>query len=104
VQWNGTDYSPKGGKMNSKFTDPEYTPQALLEFYRTNESDGSTCSLLTPMIKAKMKGMLPGQVLEVRVDDPTAKEDIFSWSRMSGHKLLALFEDEPQYLRFYLRR
>lgn len=90
--------------MISDFTNPELTPQALLEFYNTDESAGPTCSLLTPAIKAKLRELTSGQVLEVRVDDPTAKEDILSWSRLSGNQVLAMFADEPQRLRFYLRK
>lgn len=90
--------------MTTDFTHSEYTPQALLEFYGTSESAGTTCALLTPAIKAKLQGMIPGQVLEVRVDDPTAREDILSWSRLTGHEVLAIFADEPKGLRFFLRR
>lgn len=90
--------------MTPDSTNSEYTPQALLEFYGTGENAGTTCALLTPAIKAKLREMSSGQVLEVRVDDPTAKEDILSWSRLSGHEVLAIFADEPQRLRFFLRR
>jgi len=90
--------------MTSDFTQTEYTPQAQLEFYGTGDSTGSTCALLTPAIKAKLREMTSGQVLEVRVDDPTAREDILSWSRLSGNEVLAILADEPPYLRFYLRK
>jgi len=90
--------------MISDFTRPEYTSQAVLEFYNHGENAGSTCSLLTPAIKAKLRELAPGQVLEVRVDDPTAKEDILSWSRLSGNQVIGMFADEPQRLRFYLRK
>jgi len=82
----------------------EYAPQARLDFHSADESAGSTCALLTPAIKAKLREMTSGQVLEVRVDDPTAKEDILSWSRLSGNEVLAMFEGEAQGLRLYLRR
>ena len=90
--------------MTSDFNRSEYTPQALLEFYGTGESAGTTCALLTPAIKGKLQEMTSGQVLEVRVDDPTAREDILSWSRLSGNEVLAIFADGPQGLRFYVRR
>ena len=51
--------------------------------------DGATCSLLTPAIKAKLRQMNRGQVLVVRVDDPSAREDLASWSRLTGNTLLA---------------
>ena len=90
--------------MTSDFTPSEYHPQALLEFYQAGQNTGSTCALLTPAIKTKLREMTSGQVLEVRVDDPSAKEDVLSWSRLSGHEVLAMFVDEPHRLRFYLRR
>jgi len=76
----------------------------MLEFYNNGENTGSTCSLLTPAIKAKLREIASGQVLEVRVDDPTAKDDILSWSRLSGNQVVAMYTDEPQRLRFYLRK
>ena len=48
--------------------------------------------------------MAAGQVLEVRVDDPAARQDIVAWTRLSGHTLLAILADEPERLRFYLQK
>jgi len=90
--------------MASDVAHSEYTPQARLEFNSASESAGPTCALLTPAIKAKLRDMTSGQVLEVRVDDPTAKEDILSWSRLSGNEVLDIFAEESRYLRFYLRK
>jgi TusA-related sulfurtransferase len=90
--------------MSSDFTHPAFTPQARLEFHETGDGAGTTCALLTPAIRAKLRELGSGEVLEVRVDDPAAKEDILSWSRLSGHAVLAMFEDEPQRLRFYLQK
>jgi TusA-related sulfurtransferase len=59
--------------MSSDFTHPEFTPQALLDFAETGDSAGTTCALLTPAIKAKLRELGTGQVLEVRVDDPAAR-------------------------------
>lgn len=90
--------------MTTDLTPSEYTPQALLDFRRADESSGTTCALLTPAIKGKLRDMASGQVLEVRVDDPAAKEDILSWSRLTGHEVLAIGVDESQHLRFFVRR
>jgi len=75
----------------------------LLEFYIGASNDGSTCALLTPAIRSKLREMQTGQVLEVRVDDPTAKEDIEAWSRLSGNALLKVI-DEGQVLRFFVQK
>jgi TusA-related sulfurtransferase len=90
--------------MTADLTPSEDTPQALLDFHQTDESAGTTCALLTPAIKAKLREMASGQVLEVRVDDPAAKEDILSWSRLTGNEVVSIWADDAQHLRFYVRR
>ncbi len=77
---------------------------AVLEMRPETQSQGSTCAILTPMIKAKLMELGSGQVLEVRVGDPTAREDITSWSRLSGNELLAMTDEGPQGLRFFLKK
>jgi TusA-related sulfurtransferase len=80
---------------------------AVLEMLGLSEADGTTCALLTPAIKARLRELSAGQVLEVRVDDPQAREDIASWSRLSGHELLAVVADSARgasELHFYLRK
>jgi len=76
--------------------------QALLEMKA--ESTGSTCALLTPAIKTKLKELDSGQVLEVRVNDSTAREDIASWCRLSGNELLAMMDEGHRGLRFFLKK
>ena len=68
----------------------------------TSGGQGSTCAILTPSIKHKLGEMSSGQVLEVQVDDPSAKEDIEAWSRLSGNSLLKMDQGAGQELRFYL--
>jgi len=63
----------------------------------TVKSLTSICTVLTPSIKAKLQTLAPGEVLEVRIDDPTAREDIASWCRLTGHELIAFIE-EPAHL------
>lgn len=79
-------------------------PDAVLEWTSMAPAGGTVCALLTPAIKAKLREMAPGQTLEVRVSDPTAREDIVSWCRLSGHELLAMTEEPPSLLRAYLRK
>ena len=62
---------------------------AVLEMLDTAALPGSTCALLTPAIKAKLRELRAGQILEVRVDDLTACTDIASWCRLSGNELLS---------------
>ncbi len=73
--------------------------------FRSGESDaGSTCAVLTPMIKSKLREMQSGQVLEIRVDDPSARGDIEAWSRLSGNTLLKVIDGEGQTLRFFVKK
>ncbi len=82
------------------------SPQAdaLLEMLNTGQREGATCALLTPAIRARLRQMAAGQVLEVRVDDPTARLDVEAWSRLTGHALLAIREEPPNLLCFFLRK
>lgn len=94
--------------MNEK-PNPGHAPlpqaDAVLEMLGMPEAEGSTCALLTPAIKVRLRELSAGQVLEVRVDDPLAEDDIKSWSRLSGHELLAMDTDSAAgILRFYLRK
>ncbi len=76
---------------------------ALLEFNK-NEEQGSTCARLTPYIKSKLVGLSSGQVLEVHVDDITAKGDIEAWSRLSGNSLLKMDQTADQELVCYIQK
>lgn len=75
----------------------------LLEFQTGTAETGSTCAVLTPAIKSKLREMQTGQVLEVRVDDPSARGDVEAWSRLSGNLLLKVI-DEGQELRFFVQK
>ena len=77
---------------------------AVLEANAADLSAGFVCAALTPLIKSKLREMEPGQVLEVRVDDPAARLDVPAWSRLSGNTLLATVEEDAEHTRFYLRR
>ncbi len=78
--------------------------QALLVMRTASERSGTTCARLTPAIRARLRELDSGQVLEVRVDDSAAREDIGAWCRLSGNELLAVMEDGPEGLRFFLRK
>jgi TusA-related sulfurtransferase len=66
-------------------------------------ADGATCATLTPLIRAKIRELESGSVLEVRTDDPSAHEGIAAWSRLTGNELLGAI-DEGEHTRFYLRK
>jgi TusA-related sulfurtransferase len=56
------------------------------------------------MIALRMRELPTGQVLEVISDDPTARSGLASWSRLTGHPIVAIVEDEGGQTRYYLRR
>ncbi len=76
----------------------------LLEFHSEPLDMGSTCAVLTPAIRAKLREMHSGQVLEVRVNDPSARNDVEAWSRLSGNVLLKIIDDGGLDLRFFIQK
>ncbi len=81
---------------------------ALLEIYTGAAGSESTCAVLTPAIKMKLREMESGQVLEVRVDDTSARGDIEAWCRLSGNQLVNVSEsslqNKGQVLNFFVRK
>ena len=88
--------------LKAKNQDP--TRDSLLEFYPEGSDNASTCALLTPMIRANLRELRSGQVLEVRVNDPQARGDVEAWSRLSGNALLKMIDDEGPILRFFVKK
>ena len=76
----------------------------LLEIFTGAGSAESTCAVLTPAIKMKLRAMESGQVLEVRVDDPSARGDIEAWCRLSGNELVRVSEGEGHVLSFFVKK
>jgi TusA-related sulfurtransferase len=79
-------------------------PDRVLEMREMPVDQGAMCAVLTPAIKAKLGEMAAGQILEIRVNDPTAEGDTASWCRLSGNELLASTLESPQLLRLFVRK
>jgi TusA-related sulfurtransferase len=92
--------------FDTRDADPGSLPQAdsLLEMLDLDERSGAACALLTPAIKARLRHLTPGQVLEVRVNDPTTRLDVEAWSQLTGNRLLAITEEPPDVLRFFVQK
>jgi tRNA 2-thiouridine synthesizing protein A len=92
--------------QRSAVEDEEIVPHAdaVLEMLQTADTPDTICAVLTPAIKARLRELAGGQVLEVRVDDPSAHEDIAAWCRLAGHELLAMLDEMPKYTRYFLRK
>jgi len=94
--------SKLGPMEGSTMTTPN--ADAVLEHLNTATAQGATCATLTPAIKARLRELQGGQVLEVRVDDLSARDDIAAWCRLAGHELLAVVEAEPRQLRCSIQK
>ncbi len=79
-------------------------PAADAVLVANDNAVGSTCAILTPSIKAKLKELNSGQVLKVEVRDTTAQDDIESWSRLSGNELIMTTQEENGKMGFFLRK
>jgi TusA-related sulfurtransferase len=73
-------------------------PDAVVDGY------GTPCGKLEPIMKAAMRGLASGQVLEVRADDTLARVGVPAWSRLAGHVFLAAVLEDDRRTRFLLRK
>ena len=61
------------------------------------------CGDLTPFIRDRIRELHSGQVLEVISEEPSAREGIPAWCRLTGNELVASFT-EPARSRFLIRK
>lgn len=61
------------------------------------DAKGLSCPL--PVVKARLEldKLAPGEVLQVLATDPGSVADFDSWTKMTGHELLASEEHEGVY-------
>lgn len=64
---------------------------------------GLLCPMPILMTSKEIVKIQIGQTLRMVATDPGSKSDMESWSRRTGHPLLAVDEDEGIYT-FYIRR
>jgi tRNA 2-thiouridine synthesizing protein A len=65
---------------------------------------GISCPMPTLKTAKAMKGMAPGQILEVLGTDPGTKKDMPKLAKKSGHEWLGFLDDTEGFYRFYLKR
>jgi SAM-dependent methyltransferase/TusA-related sulfurtransferase len=65
---------------------------------------GHVCGTLEPAMKAALRALASGQVLEVHADDPAARLGVPAWCRLAGHALLTAIEEDDRRTRFFLRK
>ncbi len=61
------------------------------------------CATLTPLIRAKMRELGAGQILDVVSGEPGAEADIASWSSLTGNPLVTT-RREGERVHFYIRK
>lgn len=76
------------------------TPHADAIFEAAEEG----CATLTPLIRARIRKLESGQILEVRTNDPTAHESLLSWCALTGHTLAAVVADQGQGKQYFIRK
>jgi tRNA 2-thiouridine synthesizing protein A len=69
----------------------------------TLNTTGKCCPM--PMVETNqaIKGLTPGQVLEIVASDPGTRTDIPSWCRRTGNRLLSVSEDGGVF-RYYVEK
>jgi tRNA 2-thiouridine synthesizing protein A len=67
------------------------------------DCSGLLCPM--PIVKTReaLRGMAPGQVLEMLSDDPASEADMKSWTQRSGNELVGLSREGAVY-RFLVRK
>jgi tRNA 2-thiouridine synthesizing protein A len=63
---------------------------------------GLACISLTPLIRSRIRTLAPGDVLEVRTDDPAAREGIPAWCRLTKNQLLDTVEHNKTNTTFFI--
>lgn len=64
---------------------------------------GLYCPVPIYETRKKIDSMSKGKVLKMVADDPGSEEDIKSWARSTGNKLLKLEKDKDTFI-FYIKK
>ncbi len=88
---------PRQKSTTPELDDTEIPVAAVLEGGEAN------CATLTPLIKEKLRELGSGQVLAVITSEPTADQDILSWSNLTGNVLVGMRSNGAE-RRFYVRK
>lgn len=68
------------------------------------DTKGLTCPM--PLLKTKktLKGMSPGQILEVMGTDPGSKNDIPDFGNKGGNEFLGFLDESEGYTRYFIKK
>ena len=89
--------SPAGKAVGPQGRTPEFEVAARLD------GGDASCATLTPLVKASLRDLTSGQVLEIVSSEPTAGVDLASWSALTGNPVIAT-RAEGERNRFYVRK
>ncbi|HEX9136810.1 MAG TPA: sulfurtransferase TusA family protein [Nitrospirota bacterium] len=64
---------------------------------------GVACPVPIFKTSIKLKGMTPGQILEVQSDDDGIEKDMPAWCKMTGNEYLGLIKENGEY-HLYVRK
>ncbi|HLB22719.1 MAG TPA: sulfurtransferase TusA family protein [Dehalococcoidia bacterium] len=64
---------------------------------------GDACATLTPRLKRTVREVASGRIVEVLSDDPSAREAVPAWCRLTGHVLVDTVEEDARRTRFFVR-
>ena len=76
---------------------------ASISVDRTLDCLGLFCPMPIVRTREAIRELAVGQLLEMLADDPASEADIRSWTRRTGHELVAVTRDGPVY-RFLVRK
>ncbi len=70
---------------------------------KTLDMTGFFCPEPVVQTSSEIGDIEVGEVLEMLADDPSARSDMESWSKRTGHELVSV-DEEDGVLRFLIRR
>jgi TusA-related sulfurtransferase len=77
---------------------------STLDLLEGSENLGAVCATLTPAIKARLAELQIGQILLVRVDDPSARLDVPAWCALTGNVLQAVAQEDGGIFDFFIKK
>ncbi len=64
---------------------------------------GECCPYPLILTKKRVEALKSGEILKITADDPVAPQNIDSWAKKSGHKLLAVKQEGKVFSIFVQR-
>lgn len=102
-----TDHRDLGANYDEALThtgSPAETGASLPHADAVLDAPREGCATLTPLVRARIRELESGQILDVRTDDPTAHENLQAWCRLTGHTLAAVRDIGVRGKRFLIRK